>query len=163
MLAFVWAEDEKGLIGANGTLPWRLPNDLKFFKEVTTGSTIVMGRKTFEGMGKRLLPNRQTIVLTREKEYDGNGAEVVYDIESILNDAQYEDIYIVGGKEVFQLFEEHVMVLYRTKIHHTFEGDTYFPENFRWENFYLVRQVEGETDEKNRYDHTFELYKRVGE
>lgn len=73
MLAAIWAQDEEGTIGKENRLPWHLPNDLKFFKQMTEDNTIVMGRKTFEGMGSRPLPNRQTIVLTRDREYQAKG------------------------------------------------------------------------------------------
>ncbi|MCQ9209063.1 dihydrofolate reductase [Granulicatella seriolae] len=159
MLAFVWAEDENGLIGKNGTLPWTLPNDLKFFKEITMDGTIVMGRKTFEGMNKRLLPGRQTIVLTRQTGYDGNGAEVLLDKETILQDAKEDDIYIIGGSDIFKLFLDDVDVLYQTKIHETFEGDTYFPK-LDWDKFQLKKSVEGSLDENNTYPHTFSLFIR---
>lgn len=159
MLAFVWAEDENGLIGKNGTLPWQLPNDLKFFKEITMDGTIVMGRKTFEGMNKRLLPGRQTIVLTRQTGYDGNGAEVLLDKETILQDAKEDDIYIIGGSDIFKLFLDDVDVLYQTKIHETFEGDTYFPK-MDWDKFQLKKSVEGSLDENNTYPHTFSLFIR---
>ena len=159
MLAFVWAEDENGLIGKNGTLPWKLPNDLKFFKEITMDGTIVMGRKTFEGMNKRLLPGRQTIVLTRQTDYDGNGAEVLLDKETILQDAKEDDMYIIGGSDIFELFLDDVDVLYQTKIHETFEGDTYFPK-VDWDKFQLKKSVEGSLDENNIYPHTFSLFIR---
>lgn len=159
MLAFVWAEDENGLIGKNGTLPWKLPNDLKFFKEITMDGTIVMGRKTFEGMNKRLLPGRQTIVLTRQSGYDGNGAEVLLDKETILQDAKEDDMYIIGGSDIFELFLDDVDVLYQTKIHETFEGDTYFPK-VDWDKFQLKKSVEGSLDENNIYPHTFSLFIR---
>lgn len=159
MLAFVWAEDENGLIGKNGTLPWKLPNDLNFFKEITMDGTIVMGRKTFEGMNKRLLPGRQTIVLTRQSGYDGNGAEVLLDKETILQDAKEDDMYIIGGSDIFELFLDDVDVLYQTKIHETFEGDTYFPK-VDWDKFQLKKSVEGSLDENNIYPHTFSLFIR---
>ena len=159
MLAFVWAEDENGLIGKNGTLPWKLPNDLKFFKEITMDGTIVMGRKTFEGMNKRLLPGRQTIVLTRQTDYDGNGAEVLLDKETILQDAKEDDMYIIGGSDIFELFLDDVDVLYQTKIHETFEGDTYFPK-VDWDKFQLKKSVEGSLDQNNIYPHTFSLFIR---
>lgn len=159
MLAFVWAEDENGLIGKNGTLPWKLPNDLNFFKEITMDGTIVMGRKTFEGMNKRLLPGRQTIVLTRQTDYDGNGAEVLLDKETILQDAKEDDMYIIGGSDIFELFLDDVDVLYQTKIHETFEGDTYFPK-VDWDKFQLKKSVEGSLDQNNIYPHTFSLFIR---
>lgn len=159
MIIYVWAQDEKGLIGKEETLPWSLPNDLQFFKQVTIGETIVMGRKTFEGMGKRLLPNRRTIILTRNSEYDANGAEVETDIQVLLEDSQHEDLYIVGGAELYRLFSDYVDVLYRTVIHHEFEGDTYFPE-MDYTLFTLKKSVDGTVDDKNHYAHTFELWVR---
>ena len=100
MLIYIWAQDERGLVGKDGTLPWRLPNDFKFFKEVTMGQTILMGRKTFEGMGSRLLPGRQTIILTTSSDYIVPGAEVVTNIEEIVEDSRHEDIYVCGGAQV---------------------------------------------------------------
>lgn len=84
MLAAIWAQDENGLIGKEDRLPWRLPNDLKFFKQMTEANTLVMGRKTFEGMGSRPLPNRQTIVLTRDSSYKAEGVHVMHSVEDVL-------------------------------------------------------------------------------
>ncbi len=84
MLAAIWAQDENGLIGKEDRLPWRLPNDLKFFKQMTEANTLVMGRKTFEGMGSRPLPNRQTIVLTRDPSYTAEGVHVMHSVEEVL-------------------------------------------------------------------------------
>ena len=162
MLAYVWAEDKNHLIGNNGQLPWHLPNDLQFFKELTTGSTIVMGRQTFEGMGKRLLPNRHTIILTSDEDYDGAGAEVCTDFQTIIEDSQaeVEDIYIVGGRQIYQLFADEVAILYRTVIDAEFVGDCYFPE-IDWSKFALMKAIEGTQDEDNQYPHTFEIYQRI--
>lgn len=159
MLSFVWAQDQNGLIGKDGQLPWHLPNDLHFFKELTLNHTIVMGRATFEGMNKRLLPKRHTIVLTNQNDYDGAGAEVVHSIETILDEAQSEDIFIVGGATIYQLFAPYVDILYRTIIYESFEGDVYFP-NLDWEQFVLVKEVEGKVDDKNLYPHSFQLFTR---
>ena len=90
MLIYIWAQDENGVIGKEGVLPWHLPNDLKFFKEVTLDQTIVMGRNTFEGMGKRLLPRRHSIIVSYQADYDANGAEVVTDIATLVEDAKHE-------------------------------------------------------------------------
>lgn len=162
MLIYVWAQDQNGLIGRERRLPWHLPNDLQFFKEVTLGQTIVMGRATFDGMGKRLLPKRHTIVLTTQVDYDANGAEVVNDVQTILEDSKEEDLYIVGGTQLFEAFKNEVDVLYCTKIEGSFEGDTYFPQDFPWERFTKVKSIEGTRDEKNQYAHTFEIYQRKG-
>ena len=83
MLAAIWAQDENGLIGKENKLPWRLPNDLKFFKQMTESNTLVMGRKTFEGMGSRPLPNRHTIVLTHNRDYTAEGVMVMHSIDEV--------------------------------------------------------------------------------
>ena len=139
MLIYIWAQDEQGLVGKDNTLPWRLPNDWKFFKEVTMG---------------------QTILLTRSDDYEVPGAEVVTDVKEIVEDAKHEDIYVCGGAEVYRLLKDHVELLYCTRIHHTFEGNTYFPTDFPWGDFVKVKSLEGEVDEKNVYPHTFEIYER---
>ena len=142
MLIYIWAQDEQGLVGKDNTLPWRLPNDWKFFKEVTMG---------------------QTILLTRSDDYEVPGAEVVTEIDDIIEDAKHEDIYVCGGAEVYRLLKDHVELLYCTRIHHTFEGDTYFSTDFPWGDFIKVKSLEGEVDEKNVYPHTFEIYERKEE
>lgn len=160
MLIFVWAQDENRVIGRDGQLPWHLPSDMQFFKEVTMGNTIVMGRATFEGMGKRLLPKRHTMVVTRQADYDGNGAEVIHDVSVLREDGRDEDLYIIGGAVLFEALKDDVDVLYCTKIHAAFEGDTYFPEDFPWDDFVLAKQMDGTRDAENHYDHTFEIYQR---
>lgn len=159
MIQFIWAEDENGLIGKDGTLPWHLPNDLKFFKTTTLNHMILMGRKTFEGMGKRLLPNRHTVIMTRDSAYVVDGATTVNTVEEVIQLAQKQDIFVVGGSEMYALFAPYVAVLYQTKIHHTFEGDTYMAE-IDWSHFECVQEVKGETDDKNLFQHTFYTYKR---
>ena len=114
-------------------------------------------------MGSRLLPGRQTILLTRSNDYEVPGAEVVTDIDAIIEDSKHEDIYVCGGAEVYRLLKDHVELLYCTRIHHTFEGDTYFPTDFPWGDFIKVKSHEGEVDEKNVYPHTFEIYERKEE
>lgn len=162
MLAYVWAEDKNRLIGKDGALPWRLPADVAFFKKITMRGDMVTGRKTYETIPNRPLPGRRNIVLTRQKNYEASGATVVYSKEEILelekNGA--EDLYIIGGAVLFKMFEDEVDELYRTVIHATFEGDTYFDENFNYDNFELIKTERGIIDEKNLYEHTFELWKR---
>ena len=129
MLAFVWAEDENRLIGDGDALPWRLPADVKFFKEVTMRGDIVSGRKTYETIPKRPLPGRRNIVLTSDKNYEAPGAIIVHSKEEVLDIAKNEmkDLYIIGGSSLFNLFEQQVDYLYRTVIHDMFDGDVYFP------------------------------------
>lgn len=159
MLIMIWAQDEKALIGKNDTLPWHLPNDLRFFKEKTLNHTIVMGRTTFEGMQKRVLPNRKTIILTHDKYYNADNIEICHSVEEIIERSKKEDIYIVGGSIVYAQFAPFADVLFQTVIHETFEGDTYFP-TIDFSNFVLVEEKQGQIDEKNKYAHTFKKFER---
>lgn len=160
MLTAIWAQDEKGLIGKDGTLPWHLPNDLKFFKEKTIGHTLVMGRKTFEGMGKRALPNRKTIILTSDAAYQSETVTIMHSLEEVLRYAEeQEEVFIGGGAGVFQAFLPYCEKIYRTVIQETFEGDTFFPE-LDWSQWRLAEEVTGVVDEKNHYPHVFQTWVR---
>lgn len=162
MLAFVWAEDENRLIGKGDGLPWRLPADVAFFKKITMRGDMVTGRKTYETIPNRPLPGRKNIVLTRQKDYEAPGAIVVNSKEEVLEleKTNDEDLYIIGGAVLFKMFEQEVDELYRTVIHETFEGDIYFDEDFNYENFELIKAEKGIVDDKNIYEHTFELWRR---
>ncbi|MGX7262584.1 dihydrofolate reductase [Enterococcus crotali] len=161
MLAAIWAQDEQGTIGKDNRLPWHLPNDLKFFKQMTEDNTIVMGRKTFEGMGSRPLPNRQTIVMTRDEAYRAEGVNVVHSIAEVLDYAKsFSGItFIAGGSAIYKDFLPYCDVLYRTVIHHSFDGDTKFPA-VSWDDWALINLSEGIQDEENTYSYQFETYQR---
>lgn len=160
MLIAIWAQDKNGLIGKNDRLPWHLPNDLRFFREKTVNNTLVMGRKTFEGMGGRPLPNRQTIVLTKNTAYQNDQVLVMHSVEEVIAYSKRTEtiIYIAGGSAVYEAFLPHCDELYRTVIDHSFEGDTYFPA-VDWNEWQLVQQIAGTMDEKNQYPHVFETFK----
>ena len=132
----IWAEDENGLIGKDNGLPWKKPEDLKHFKETTINKTIVMGSKTFEGLGKKTLPNRTTIILTRDLNYEANGAIVCNSIDEVLNSTN-DNLYIVGGKEVYKSFFSYLTDLIKTEIKGTYEGDTYIDNTFNYLQFKL--------------------------
>lgn len=132
----VWAEDTNGLIGKDNGLPWKKPEDLKHFKETTINKTIVMGSKTFEGLGKKTLPNRTTIILTRDLNYEDNGAVICNSIDEVLNSTN-DDLYIVGGKEVYKSFSPYYTDLIKTEIKGTYEGDTYIDNTFNYLQFKL--------------------------
>lgn len=161
MLAALWSQDKTGLIGKDQMLPWHLPNDLQYFKKMTIGKTIVMGRKTFEGMGSRPLPGRQTIILTRNKNFQASGVVVMHSLEEVLTFAsqQSEIVMIVGGAAIYKDFLPYLDILYRTVIDGNFKGDAYFPE-INWQEWQLVETLDGIVDEKNKYAHRFETYKR---
>ncbi|WP_034550042.1 dihydrofolate reductase [Carnobacterium funditum] len=159
MIAFLWAQDENGIIGNHGTLPWTLPNDLNYFKKMTQENAVVMGRKTFEGMGKRPLPNRVNIILTTDQNYQASGVEVMHSVNEVIAFArQYEkDTFITGGTAVFKTFMPFAEVLYKTVIHAEFEGDTTIPD-IDWNKWKLVHTEAGLVDERNKYPHDFETY-----
>lgn len=163
MLIAIWAQAEDGLIGQLEHLPWHLPEDLQFFKEQTLGKTIVMGRKSFEGMGSRALPKRKTILLTSDETYqvaDAN-VQVMHQVEEVLDYAKTATtpVYIAGGAQVYKAFEEHYDILLRTVIEGEFQGDTYFPA-FDFSEYRLVESRPGMVDEKNRYAHRFEMWQK---
>ena len=162
MIAYVWAEDENRLIGDGDALPWRLPADVKLFKEITMRGDIVSGRKTYETIPRRPLPGRRNIVLTSDENYVAPGATVVHSKEEILDIAKKDgkDLYIIGGSSLFVMFEAEVDELYRTVIHDTFDGDVHFPSSFDYEQFERVEHWSGPVDEKNKYLHTYEIWKR---
>ncbi|MBM7643118.1 dihydrofolate reductase [Streptococcus loxodontisalivarius] len=156
----IWAEDESGLIGVDGVMPWHLPKELKHFKETTTGHAILMGRVTFDGMKRRLLPNRQTLILTRDESYQVEGVETFASVDAVLDwyDKQDSNLYIVGGAGVYNSFAPYFDQVIKTVVHETFKGDTYAPDNVDWSAYDLDSQVFYEKDDKNPYDFTVFTY-----
>ncbi|MGN7469846.1 dihydrofolate reductase [Brevibacillus sp. SAFN-007a] len=155
MISLIVAYAKNQVIGKDGDMPWSLPADLKNVKEITTGKTIVMGRKTFESIG-RPLPNRRNVVLTRSRDFHPEGVEVVHTKEEVL---ALGDVIIFGGAEIYRQFLDVVDRLYITEIDLETEGDTFFPA---WDRdaFVLVDKREGVVDEKNVHPHTFYVYER---
>lgn len=158
-ITLIWAMSRNGVIGINNQLPWRIPADLKFFKEQTTGKTMIMGRKTWESLGCRPLPNRRSVVLTGDYAYEAEGADIVHTVEEALEYAKTEELMIIGGGAVFQLFLEYADTLLVTLIDQEFEGDVFFPK-IDWTEFNLVSEIQGIRDDKNPYDYRFLTYKR---
>lgn len=159
----IWAQDTKGIIGKNNHLPWHLPKDLKHFKETTLNQAILMGRVTFEGMNKRFLPNRETLILTTQSDYQVEGATVVNNVEDILNwyNNQDKNLYVVGGSQVYKLFEPYIDELVVTQVQAEVDGDTYFPKDFDFSEFSLVSSDIYEKDKQNKFDFTIEHYIRI--
>ncbi len=125
-VTIVVARAENGVIGKDGGLPWHLPDDLKRFKALTMGTSMVMGRKTFESLG-RLLPGRQHIVLTRDSSWSAEGAEVAHDVESALGLADKPEISVIGGADIIRLFLPVADRIELTEVHGAHEGDTFLP------------------------------------
>ena len=160
----IWAQDEEGIIGKDNRLPWYLPAELQHFKETTLNHAILMGRVTFDGIGRRLLPKRETLILTRNLEEKLDGVATFHDVQSVLDWYQGQDknLYILGGKQIFQAFEPYLDEVIVTQIHARVEGDTYFPEDFDLSLFETVSSKFYDKDEKNPYDFTIQYRKRKG-
>ncbi|MEK4761078.1 dihydrofolate reductase [Viridibacillus sp. FSL E2-0187] len=128
MISLIVAHDENNVIGLNNAMPWHLPGDLAYFKRTTMGKPMIMGRKTFESIGKPL-PGRTNIVITRDEEYAREGIVIVHSIEEALAQAEKEseEIMIIGGEQIFRMTLPMADRLYVTKIEKQYEGDTFFP------------------------------------
>ena len=159
--SIIVAISDNNVIGKDNALLWHLSADMRFFKEKTTGHHIIMGRKTFESMGKRLLPNRTTIVITRNKDYEmPEGGIVASSLVDALEKAENDtEVFIIGGAQIYQMAIPFANTMYITRVHHTFDGDAFFPEydKSQWK---LVSSETNKADEKNEYDYTFEEYTR---
>lgn len=160
MISFIVAMDENRVIGKDNQLPWRLPEDLKFFKRVTMGHPIAMGRKTHESIG-RVLPGRENIVITRQDDYRSADCTVFHSVLDFVKycNNQSDEIFIIGGAEIFKETFADADRLYLTLIHEEFTGDTFFPE-FDPNKWKLVSSEQGIKDDKNPYDYEFLIYER---
>jgi dihydrofolate reductase len=128
MVSLIVAMAQNGVIGRDNGLPWRLPRDLKRFKASTLGKPILMGRKTFESIG-RALPERVNLVLTRDRSWDAPGVIVVHSVEEALGRAGPSDeLVAIGGAEIYRLVLPFARRIYLTHVHADVEGDTFFPD-----------------------------------
>ena len=133
-ISLIVAMSANQVIGLDGAMPWHLSEDLKYFKRVTMGAPIIMGRKTFDSIG-RALPGRANIIITRDNNYTSEGIDVVHDLESAIEKAfsdgvkqGKDEVFIIGGAQIYALALSQANRLYLTEIHKTFAGDAYFPE-----------------------------------
>ena len=154
--------DENNGIGKDGDLLCHLPNDLKHFKQITTGQSIIMGRKTFESLPKGALPNRINIVITSDNKENYPGCIVARSVdEAILLSEEQEKVYIVGGGKIYNSTLHLANKLYLTRIHHIFDkADTFFPE-IDFDNWKLVEEEKHKADEKHLYDYSFQTYQKL--
>lgn len=135
ILSAIAAMAANRVIGKNGDLPWKIPEDFKFFKDKTTGHIMIMGRKTFDSLGGPL-PNRLHVVITRQKDYEPEGAHVFNSVADAMDFCQDqtdsgawpEEVFVIGGGEIYQQMLEQTDRIYLTEIHQDFEGDAKFPE-----------------------------------
>ena len=162
--SLIVAMTSERVIGRNNTLPWRISSDLQRFKKITTGHPIVMGRKNWESIPKRPLPERTNIVLTRQTSYVADGAITVDSIGGARmaaeNSPGADEIFIIGGEEIYQLFLPFVWRAYVTEIHASIVGDTYFPE-MPTSDWKLISETEAKKwVEKDEYPTSFRIYER---
>lgn len=173
MIKLILACDLNGVIGKDNDMPWKrdLPYDLKRFKELTEGHIIVMGRRTFESIGSRPLPNRQNVVLTTSKTIPLLRQENLFFynyIENLLEDydkdVKDKDLFIIGGMQVYKQFMPYVQEVYLTEVIYEFEGDTKIDDDFfeiLSDDFEIVKAERIHKDEHNKYDMNFVELKRV--
>lgn len=160
MISLVVAAARNNVIGKGNALPWSLPNDLKHFREVTAGRTVIMGRKTFESIG-RPLPKRRNIIITRQEDYKPEGVEVVGSLDAaIASMPEGEEAFVIGGGEIFRQALPIADRIYLTRVEADVEGDAFFPplEADKWRE---TSRVDGIVDEKNTLPHTFLIFDRI--
>ncbi len=156
MIKLIVAISKNRIIGDSNKLIWHLPADLKRFKEVTTGHPIVMGRKTFQSIG-RPLPNRRNIIISRDNTFEVEGCEVVNSIEEALL-LTNNDCFIIGGGEIYKQTLPIAEQIYMTVIEEEFQGDTKFPELNR--SWYISKKEDFSKEDKNPYNYSFIFYER---
>lgn len=165
MISLIAAIGKNNELGKNNTLVWSMPTDLKYFRDKTKGHTVIMGRKTFESIGHPM-PNRKNIIITRDKNYKSEGIEVVHSLDEAITLAntfppQNEEIFIIGGAEIFKQALPIADRLYITHIYAEDEtADTFFPEIIPviWNE---VSHEEHKRDEKNPFNYTFSVYEKI--
>ena len=159
IISFIAAMGKNRVIGKDNSLPWKLPADMKHFHDLTVGKPIIMGRKTFESIGKPL-PNRTNIIITRDQNYKAEGCIVVHSADEALKAAgNVEEIMVIGGSQIYKEFLPKANKMYLTFIDAEFEGDAYFLE-YKIEEWKETSYEEHERDAENQYDYRFVVLER---
>jgi len=161
MLSIVVAKAKNNIIGKENQLLWHLPEDLKHFKELTIGHTIIMGRKTFESLG-RVLPNRKHIVFSQNPDFkvEDENVQVVHSMLEIQEYIENEDEnFVIGGAMIYNLLMPYVTKMYVTEIHEEFEGDAFFPR-VNTDIWKEVKRESGQSDEQSHLDYDFVIYEK---
>ncbi len=154
-ISMIAAMTEDRVIGIKNTLPWKLPNDMKWFRQNTMGKPIVMGRKTFESFGAKPLPGRTNIIITRDENYQAEDSIVVHSVEDAIKAVgDVDEVMIIGGASFYEQMLPRADRLYLTFVHAQLDGDAWFPEidNKDWNR---VEKIDHKSDDKNRYAHSF--------
>jgi dihydrofolate reductase len=161
ILSLLVAAAKNNVIGKDNKLPWHLPNDLKYFKNLTWGMPILMGRKTFDSIGKPL-PGRKSIVITRNESWAEEGVSVVHSIDEAIAKAEsfgVKEIFVIGGAEIFRTALLQADRIYLTRIHQNIDGDVFFPQ-INEADWQLASERFCEADEKNSYNHSYQVWER---
>ena len=150
-ITLVAAIASNNVIGKENSLPWNIPEDLKRFKQMTSGHTILMGRKTFDSIG-RPLPNRQNLVMTKDENFEREGIKVINDFDEALELIKKlnEDVFVIGGSKIYELFEPVANSLAITRILKDFDGDAFFPD-INWD-LWQIEKEENFFDEKSNIE-----------
>ncbi|SFE05648.1 dihydrofolate reductase [Chitinophaga sp. CF118] len=167
MLSIIVAASENNVIGIHNHLPWHLPVDMRYFKQTTIGKPIIMGRKSFDELG-RVLPGRPNIVISRQPDFKREGLTVVPSLEAGIEEAKKyntEEIFVTGGGEIFKIALPIVDRVYITRVHDdkVVVGDTYFPDfepEDKPDEWELIKNERHEKDEKHQYALTFQVWER---
>lgn len=161
-ISLIVAMASNRVIGLNNQMPWHLSADLKKFKSITMGKPIVMGRKTFESIG-RPLPGRTNIIISRNSGYSQAGCIVVNDLDSALAGAcqQADEIFVIGGSALYDALLPHADRLYLTQINAAFEGDTFFPE-INWDEWRELNREDIDNDPQVAFSYSFLQLERIG-
>ncbi|GHE92030.1 type 3 dihydrofolate reductase [Thalassotalea profundi] len=161
ILSMIVAHADNRIIGKDNTMPWHLPADLAYFKKITLGKPVIMGRKTFESIG-RPLPGRQNIVISRDESYHADGVKTVTSVEQALEAAgKVEEVMVIGGGAIYAHCLPSADRLYITHIKGSIDGDTQFPEYDTGNHWKKVSCDHYQADDKNSYDLGFCVYHRV--
>jgi dihydrofolate reductase len=160
-ISLVVAASDNHAIGKDNQLLWHLPKDMRFFKNTTWALPILMGRKTFESLGNKVLPGRMNIIITRQANKEYEGAKVVTSLEQAIELAKqndYKELMVIGGGEIYQMAMPLANTIYLTRVHTSIEGDTYFPAlGAEW----MLESSEPQlADEKHAFDFDFEIWQR---
>lgn len=162
LISLIVAAASNNAIGKDGKLPWHLPNDMKHFKNVTWGMPVIMGRKTFESLGKAL-PGRKNIVITRQQHWQQDGAVAVKSMDDALfvaNATDANEVMVIGGGEIYKAMFDKAKRIYLTRVEAEPEADTFFPV-IHPQQWKLISQKNYEADEKNDFNYSFQLWERT--
>lgn len=160
VISLIAAMTEERVIGIENSLPWKLPNDMKWFRQQTMGKPIVMGRKTFESFGAKPLPGRTNIIITRDENYMAADCIVAHTIDEALQAAgNVEEVMIIGGASFYEQMLPQAQRMYLTFVHTQVEGDAWFPE-FDKSQWQEVQHEDYQADEKNPFAHSFVIFER---